>query len=70
MKEASVQFMVTVFLLQFQLVLFTDVLASLSVLNRFISALERPEVVAFYTNDDEFNFNNVCILSIPLSALC
>lgn len=56
--------MVSVCLLQFQLVLFTDVLASLSVLTRFISALERPEVVVFYTNDDEFNFNNACILPI------
>lgn len=54
-EEASIQFSVIVFPLQFQqfqLVLFTNELASLSVLNRFISALEHPEeVVAFYTND-------------------
>lgn len=51
-KEASVWSSVIVFPLQFQLVLFTDVLTSLPVLNRFNSVLECPEeVVAFYTND-------------------
>lgn len=50
-KEASIWFAVIVFPLQFQLVVFTDALISLPVLNRFISALECPEVVSFYTND-------------------
>lgn len=50
-KDDRMWFSVLVLPLQFQLVLFTDVLASLPVLKRFISDLECPEVVAFCNND-------------------